>query len=130
MLAMMILLSGCQGRAHRVLVVIRSAGVGRAAPPSGSNSVEDREAQRICRARKARSAGEIVCAGRLRTPGPRRSRAFARIHNGTRDAEGRTDPNGEVARLGAAFNGCCSSRPDVGVVSETVRGNAYRSGEE
>ena len=56
-------------------------------------------------------------------------RAFARIHNGTRDAEGRTGPNGGMARLGTALNDRFDSRPGVGEVSVAAeRGNACRSG--
>jgi hypothetical protein len=43
-----------------------SGGDGLAAPRSGRNTVENLEAKRICPARNARSAGEIVFAGRLR----------------------------------------------------------------
>src|SRR5690606_19490496 len=50
----------------------------------GRNAVESREAKRICCARKPRSGGEIVFAGRLQPISPRRSRASARIHNETR----------------------------------------------
>ncbi|MBM9961190.1 hypothetical protein JTL80_35625, partial [Pseudomonas aeruginosa] len=52
-------LRGNQGRAHRVLVVIRRAVDGLAAPRSGRNSVEDREAHRIC------GRGICVAEGKL-----------------------------------------------------------------
>lgn len=50
---------------------------------------------------------------------------------GTKDAEGHTGPNGEIARLGPALHDRCDRRLDTGEVSVAAeRGNTCHSGEE
>jgi len=101
--------------------VIRPAGDGLAAPRSGRNSVENLEAKRICPARKPRSGGEIVFAGRLRPWSPRRSCALARIHNKPR-THGPPVPNGDMADSASPREGCTGLRPGAGKASTATTG--------
>ena len=77
--------------------MIRSASVGRAAPRSGRNSVEDLKAQRICCARKAHSAGEYSLRRRVAAIEPEAQPHLRQDSQRTKDALGRPDPKGVMA---------------------------------
>jgi len=89
-------------------------GDGRVAPRSGRNNVENLQAQRICSARNAQGAGEIVCAGRLR----RKAQGIAVSPPGFTTRQGRT---GRLLRMDTGLarprrDGFTRSCTDVGQV--------------
>ncbi len=67
-------------------------------------------------ARKAHSAGDIVCGSWLRSSGPRRSRYLARIHDKPRPLPGRpcskgTLPTGRLPKKGESLAGALRPKP-------------------
>jgi len=106
-----------KGRAHRVLVVIRSAGDGLAAPRSGRNAVENLEEKIIWLARNARSAGEIIFSGRLRPSKPEAQPRHRQDSQKTRPRWERPGTKGNVADSASPHEGFAGLCPDVGKVN-------------